>query len=77
MNTIRVGIIGAGRIGKIHAESIATRIPNAELAAIATSIFRRPRQRPPVFGRPLPWRITGPSWRIRLLRPLSFLPTFP
>lgn len=43
MNTIRVGIIGAGRIGKIHAESIATRIPNAELAAIATSIFRRPR----------------------------------
>jgi len=39
MNTIRVGIIGAGRIGKIHAESIATRIPNAELAAIATVVI--------------------------------------
>lgn len=33
--TIRVGVIGAGRIGKIHAESLATRIPGAELAAIA------------------------------------------
>ncbi len=33
--TIRVGVIGAGRIGKIHAESLATRVPGAELAAIA------------------------------------------
>ncbi len=33
--TIRVGVIGAGRIGKIHAESLATRITGAELAAIA------------------------------------------
>ncbi|MCI0396674.1 MAG: inositol 2-dehydrogenase [Chloroflexi bacterium] len=32
---IRIGVIGAGRIGKIHAESIARRIPEAELAAIA------------------------------------------
>ncbi|HTX73315.1 MAG TPA: inositol 2-dehydrogenase [Rectinemataceae bacterium] len=33
--TIRVGIIGAGRIGKIHAENIAYFMPNAKLAAIA------------------------------------------
>jgi myo-inositol 2-dehydrogenase/D-chiro-inositol 1-dehydrogenase len=33
--TIRVGIIGAGRIGKIHAENLATRIPGAVVTAIA------------------------------------------
>lgn len=38
MNTsknIRVGVIGAGRIGKIHAENLATRINSAQVAAIA------------------------------------------
>lgn len=33
--TVRVGVIGAGRIGKIHAENLATRVPGAEVAAIA------------------------------------------
>ena len=32
---IRVGIIGAGRIGKVHTESIATKVNNAKVAAIA------------------------------------------
>ncbi|MBP9041417.1 MAG: Gfo/Idh/MocA family oxidoreductase, partial [Anaerolineaceae bacterium] len=32
---IRVGVIGAGRIGKIHAANLATRIAGAEVAAIA------------------------------------------
>ncbi|MEE8428412.1 MAG: inositol 2-dehydrogenase [Gammaproteobacteria bacterium] len=32
---LRIGVIGAGRIGKIHAETIATRLPQAELAAVA------------------------------------------
>ncbi len=32
---LRVGVIGAGRIGKIHAESLATRVPGACAAAIA------------------------------------------
>ena len=32
---LRIGIIGAGRIGKIHAENIARFIPQAELAGIA------------------------------------------
>jgi myo-inositol 2-dehydrogenase/D-chiro-inositol 1-dehydrogenase len=37
MNTdrLKIGIIGAGRIGKVHAETVAFRIPEAELAAIA------------------------------------------
>ncbi len=35
MNTLTIGLIGAGRIGKIHAESIARRIPGSCLAAVA------------------------------------------
>src|SRR5512141_1032089 len=34
-NVLRFGVIGAGRIGKIHAEDLATRIPGALVAAIA------------------------------------------
>ena len=33
--SLRFGVIGAGRIGKIHAENLATRIPGVEVAAIA------------------------------------------
>lgn len=32
---IRIAVIGAGRIGKLHAEHLATRIPGAQLAAVA------------------------------------------
>mgnify|MGYP000877122820 CR=1 FL=1 len=32
---IKVGVIGAGRIGKIHAETLATRVPGAVVEAIA------------------------------------------
>ncbi|HCS40017.1 MAG TPA: inositol 2-dehydrogenase [Anaerolineaceae bacterium] len=32
---IKVGVIGAGRIGKIHAGNLATRIPGVEVVAIA------------------------------------------
>ncbi|HXD12160.1 MAG TPA: inositol 2-dehydrogenase [Anaerolineales bacterium] len=34
-NNLRFGVIGAGRIGKIHSENLATRIPGVEVAAIA------------------------------------------
>ncbi len=34
-NSLRFGVIGAGRIGKIHAENLATRISGVEVAAIA------------------------------------------
>jgi myo-inositol 2-dehydrogenase / D-chiro-inositol 1-dehydrogenase len=34
-DTLRMGVIGAGRIGRIHAETIATRVLKAELAAVA------------------------------------------
>ena len=32
---LRIGVIGAGRIGKLHANNLATRVPNAELAAVS------------------------------------------
>ena len=32
---LRVGLIGAGRIGKIHAETIALRVPSAIAGAIS------------------------------------------
>src|SRR3712207_7858617 len=32
---LKVGIIGAGRIGKVHTESITKYVPNAEVKAIA------------------------------------------
>src|SRR4029079_5808776 len=34
-NTLNIGVIGAGRIGKIHAENIATRLRGAQLAGVA------------------------------------------
>ncbi|MBE3038586.1 MAG: inositol 2-dehydrogenase [Chloroflexi bacterium] len=36
---IRFGVIGAGRIGKIHAENLATRIPGARVSAIADPLL--------------------------------------
>ena len=32
---MKVGLIGAGRIGKIHAENIAVHIPRVKIARIA------------------------------------------
>ncbi|MEO8354794.1 MAG: inositol 2-dehydrogenase [Chloroflexota bacterium] len=37
---LRFGVIGAGRIGKIHAGNLATRIPGVEVAAIADVDFK-------------------------------------
>lgn len=37
---LRIGIIGAGRIGKLHAENLAYRIPNAEPTAITDVVAK-------------------------------------
>ena len=34
-NTLRVGLLGAGRIGQVHAATIAYRVPGAQLVAVA------------------------------------------
>src|SRR5690554_1349081 len=36
MRTIKMGIVGLGRLGKRHAENIAFRVPNAELLAVCS-----------------------------------------
>ena len=33
--TLNIGIIGAGRIGKVHAESLVTRVMGVKVLAIA------------------------------------------
>lgn len=33
--TVQIGVIGVGSIGKVHAQNLARRVPNATLAAIA------------------------------------------
>ena len=33
MKKVKVGIAGLGRLGKVHANNIAFKIPNAELTA--------------------------------------------
>ena len=35
MKKIKVGVIGAGRIGKLHLENLSVRIPSAEVVAVA------------------------------------------
>ena len=35
MTTLRIGLIGAGRIGAVHADTIASRIPDAALLAVS------------------------------------------
>ena len=33
--TVNIALIGAGRIGKVHAKAIATAIPQAKIVAVA------------------------------------------
>ncbi len=37
--TINVGLIGAGRIGRVHAENLASRIPGANLVAVSDVVM--------------------------------------
>jgi myo-inositol 2-dehydrogenase/D-chiro-inositol 1-dehydrogenase len=36
---VRVGVIGTGRIGRMHAELLATRVPGAALAAVSDAVM--------------------------------------
>ena len=36
MRKLRVGVVGMGRLGKVHAWNIAYQIPNAELTAVCS-----------------------------------------
>lgn len=43
-NIVRVGVIGAGRIGKIHAQNLALNVPGAVVTAIADPIESAARE---------------------------------
>ena len=43
-STIRFGVIGAGRIGKIHARNLATCVPGARVTMIADPIEEAARE---------------------------------
>ena len=38
MNTIRVGIVGLGRLGKVHAKNLAFAVPGAQLTAACSIV---------------------------------------
>jgi myo-inositol 2-dehydrogenase/D-chiro-inositol 1-dehydrogenase len=40
MNRIKVGVIGVGRIGKLHVENLSVRIPQAEVVVVADTIIK-------------------------------------
>ena len=50
---LKIGVIGAGRIGNIHAQNIITRIPNAEVGAIADINLQAAEQIGAQFAIPL------------------------
>lgn len=40
----RLGLIGAGKIGRVHAENLAFRIPEAELVAVSDVYLEAAKQ---------------------------------
>lgn len=50
---LKVGVIGAGRIGKLHIEHLATRVPGARLVAIADVILPAAEAAAAQFGVPV------------------------
>ncbi len=52
-NLLNIGVIGAGRIGKVHAATVAYRIPSARVAAIADVNLAAAQQVAAQFGVPV------------------------
>ncbi len=52
-NILNIGVIGAGRIGKVHAATVAYRIPTARIAAIADVNLAAAQQVAAQFGVPI------------------------
>jgi len=54
MTTLNLCVIGAGRIGKVHAESLATRVPGARLVGVADINLAAARSLASQWGAPRP-----------------------
>jgi myo-inositol 2-dehydrogenase / D-chiro-inositol 1-dehydrogenase len=50
--TLNIGVIGAGRIGKLHAENLVTRIPQASVPAIADVVLDAAKETAAKLGIP-------------------------
>ena len=62
---LNIGIIGAGRIGKVHAESLAYRVPGARVRAIADINLAAAQQVAAQFGIP----VATADYRVVLANP--------
>lgn len=60
---LKVGIIGAGRIGQVHANTLVTRVPSAEVVAIADIYEESAKSASQKYG--IPDYTTDPSELIR------------
>lgn len=52
MKTLKIGIIGAGRIGRVHAASITNNVKNAEVVAISDVFVESAKKAAEEFGIP-------------------------
>jgi len=52
MEKVRVGIIGAGRIGRVHSKSLTNNVPEAELVAISDKFVESAKKAAEEFGIP-------------------------
>ncbi len=52
MNKLKIGIVGAGRIGNVHAESITYHIPEAEVVRVSDVVEESARKLAEKFGIP-------------------------
>ena len=52
MNKLKIGIVGAGRIGNVHAESITYHIPEAEVVMVTDVIEANAKKLAERFGVP-------------------------
>jgi myo-inositol 2-dehydrogenase/D-chiro-inositol 1-dehydrogenase len=50
--SLNIGLIGAGRIGQVHAATITTRVPNARIVAVADAIIDAANAAARKFGIP-------------------------
>ena len=66
---IKVGIIGAGRIGRVHITSITTRVPDAVIKTVADPFLNDET----VHG----LRVWVLSTRLRIIRRSSMILRFP